>query len=99
MTTQTLAPEVKFDSEGNSTSASVKVRLDHDEFTATKTLDVFASASEDSDQIYLNIRQHTYSSVFPSEALTSFGDILSGHHFTRAEAEIIVKALSAELAK
>jgi hypothetical protein len=100
MATATLAPSIttKVRSDEDSTSIAVRTEIESDQATLTKTFDVFSSADSDDHKIYLTLREHSYASVGWDNTLTTHNDLFT-RHLTREEAEAIVKALVAELAR
>lgn len=99
MTNSTLAPaNIKFESDEDSSRSKIEVLADNDAGYISNTFDVYASADSADEQVYLSVRQHTYAHLNGFEAVTTRNTFVE-QHFSREEAEAIVKALSAELAR
>lgn len=93
--------QVKLDLDVRSEEASTaKVAVEIGEAGdgwAKSTTEIYVSADKDDQQVWINIRQHTYASIGEGDLSTN-SDIVS-KHFTRAEAEALLAVLSHELGK
>lgn len=92
-TTETV--KLRFD-DAEISRATVSTKLDTDTAYVNNSLDFTAVA--DLGTIYLNIREHAYTSIEGFEAISIHGDLFT-KTLTKVEAEALVAVLSNELAK
>lgn len=91
--------QVKLDlTDSECSSAKVNVRLDVNETWVSNSVEFYGSADLDDQEVYLNIRRHTYTSVDGHEAISTNTDLMTTR-FTRAEAEALLAVLSREVGK